>query len=249
MSQMQGDWQVDIEEVQRMAAGKAGAPLAARFYVEAIENPQKSAQAGRPVFDDVEMIEIQIDRNDVRATPVTKKHIEQYPALYLAFKQGLSQDAAEGTPLKEWPAIKRSQAESLATAGLRTVEHLAAASDAKLQQIGPLMALRQKARDWLEEAQKGAGLSALRAENDELKRRLQAVESMLATQSTEIELARQSGGSLPAGPDPRLAAMEAKINALVAGLAEKLPEIPAAVITAPKRRGRPPKVKPETKDA
>lgn len=251
MSEAQQEWQVDLDSIRAMVAGRAnGSVLPARFYVEAQENPAKSAAAGRPVFDDVEMIEIIIDRTDTRQRPVTKADIEAYPALYLAFKQGESQEKAEGTPLREWPPIKRSQAESLAAAGIRTVEHLAGASDGKLQQIGPLMALRTKARDWLEEAQKGAGMSALRAENESLKNRLQAVERMLATQSTEIEAARNNGGSLPAGPDPRIEAMQAKMDAIIAGLAAKTPEPAVAVQVEdpPKRRGRPKGSKNKPKD-
>ena len=232
----EADFIPDLQEIARLAHGQQGSALPVRFYIETVENAAKSAQAGKPVFDDVEFIEIVIDRNEIRNRPVTRKDIETYPALYLAFKQGQSQEAAEGTPLKEWAVIKRSQAESLAAAGIRTVEHLAGASDQKLQQIGPLMALRQKAKDWLEEARKGAGLTALRAENEELKGRVAALEKMLATQSTEIEAARNNGGSLPAGPDPRVAALEAKLEAIVAGLASKT-EAP------PKRRGRPPKAK------
>ena len=233
----------DLEEIARLVAGKQATPLPVRFYTEAIENPRKSAEAGRPVFDDVEMVEIQIDRNDVRQRPVTREDIERYPAIYLAFKQGQSQESAEGTPLREWPVIKRSQAESLSHAGIRTVEQLAAASDAKLQQIGPLMALREKARNWLEEAKAGAGLTKLRAENEDLKSRVAALEKMLATQSTEIEAARNNGGSLPAAPDPKVAELERKMSALMDALASR----PVADQAEPpkKRRGRPPKAKPD----
>jgi hypothetical protein len=227
------DFKMDLDEVERLASGQVGQPLPARFYIEPRENLVKSKEAGRPVFEDVEMIEIRIDQTDVRTRQVEEKDIRMYPALYLALRRGQSQEAVEGMPLREWAGCKRGEAETLAMQGIRTVEHLAGASDQKLQTLGPLLGLRQKARDWLEQAAKGAGVAKLRSENDELRARLTALEKMLETQAGEIALARGNGGNLPAVvPDTRITALEAKLEALLA--------VKAPVEEAPKRRGRKP---------
>jgi hypothetical protein len=228
--------------LEELAAAAMGQPqrenLAIRFFTEPMVNEQKSREAGRDIFEDTEMIEIRVpgDR-DVRRVPVMDEHRKRFPAVYLAWKRNESQEAVEGFPLKEWASITRSQAAELATFGIRTVEHLAGAPDANLQQIGPLMALRQKARDWLTASKDNAVLSKLRSENDDLRSRLTALENMLQTQSQEIQAARNNGGTLPmaSGPDPRLAALEAQIAALAASMQK--PE--------PKKRGRPPKAAPE----
>jgi hypothetical protein len=228
--------------IEELAAAAMGQPmrenLAVRFFVEPMLNEQKTRDAGRDIFEDTEMVEIRTPGSmDIIRHPVSDADKKRFPVLYLTFRKNESQEAVEGFPLKEWASISRSQAAELAHFGIRTVEHLANAPDGNLQQIGPLMALRQKARDWLASAKDNAVLAKLRAENDDLKTRLTALENMLHTQSREIEAARGNGGSLPAvaAPDPRLAALEAQIAALAASMQK--PEL--------KKRGRPPKAAPE----
>jgi hypothetical protein len=229
--------------LEELAAAAMGQPqresLAVRFFIEPMVNEQKSREAGRDIFEDTEMVEIRVpgDRDVIRR-PASTEDKKRFASQYVAFRKSESQEAAEGFPLKEWASISRSQALELAQFGIRTVEHLAGAPDAHLQQIGPLMALRQKARDWLAAAKDNAVLSKLRAENDDLKNRLAALENMLQTQSKDIEAARSNGGTLPAvaPPDPRFAALEAQLVALAAAVQQK-PE--------PKKRGRPPKAAAE----
>lgn len=228
--------------LEELAAAAMGQPmrenLAVRFFIEPMMHEQKSRDAGRDIFEDTEMVEIRTpgDRDVIRR-PVSAEDKKRFAPLYVAFRRNESQEAVEGFPLKEWASISRSQAAELAHFGIRTVEHLAGAPDANLQQIGPLMALRQKARDWLAAAKDNAVLAKLRSENDDLRSRLTTLESMLHTQATEIAAARNNGGTLPAAaaPDPRLAALEAQIASLAASLQK--PE--------PKKRGRPPKAAAE----
>jgi len=208
--------------------------LPARFYVSPVRDEAKSAAAGRAVFVDKEMVEIRVDR-DVLTRPVSDQDKRDYAAQYVAFRQGVDQTAVEGTPLREWPLMTRSQAEEFAYGGLRTVEQFASAADTAIQRIGPYMELRQKARDWLAAAKGNAEFGRLRDENTELKNRVAALERMLETQRTDIEKARQAGGVLP-GPngDDRFKALEAQI----AALAE----------TQVARRGRPPGSKNKPKN-
>lgn len=241
---MSGTSELDAE-MEALMATAMGQPqrdnLAVRFYVVPMLNEQKTREAGRDIFEDTEMIEIRTPGSrDVIQAVVTEADKKQYAPLYVAFRRNESQEAVEGFPLKEWASITRSQAAELATFGIRTVEHLAGAPDAHLQQIGPLMALRQKARDWLEAAKDNAVLAKLRSENDDLRSRLTALENMLQTQAQEIQAARNAGGALPAvaAPDPRMAALEAQIAALAAAVQNP----------APARRGRPPKAAQAAKE-
>jgi hypothetical protein len=234
---MQGLAEIDagLEEMLAQAMGQAPREnLSVRFYVEPMQNEQKTVAAGRPIFEDTAMVEIRVPgQTDVIRHPVTDEDIKRFPALYKAFLERRDQTAVEGTPLREWPSVTRAQAEELIAVGIRTVEHLAGAPDTSIQRLGPLMGLRQKARDWLAAAKDNSVLSKLRSENDDLRARLTACEQMLNMQSQEIAASR--GGApvaAPAGPDPRLAALEAQIAALAAAVQQK-PE--------PKRRGRPPK--------
>lgn len=247
-------WTPDLDEIRRAAEGRPIQPLAARFYMGTQENPTKSLAAGHPVFDDVEMIEIRISSQDMRDRPVTHEDKIQYARQYLAFKEGQSQEAAEGMPLGEWSLIKRGDCETLRMNGIRTVEHLAQASDARIQTLGPYMQLREHARDWLKQAKDGAATAQLRAENTELKARLSALEDMFQRQSREIEAARNAGGVLTtSAPDHRIAEMQAQIAALARSMtptqtyegraadAVTVPQIIAGAEGSAKRKGGRPK--------
>jgi hypothetical protein len=226
-------WAPDEDELRRVAEGRVAPPLAGRFYIEAQEDEAASKATGKRIFKDVEMIEIRIDSRDIRNRAVEDKDRHDYAAQYLAWKAGQDQEAAEGYPLKQWPPIRKGEAETLYQNGIRTVQQLAAAVDARVQILGPFMALKQKAKDWLDEEKRGAGLNKLREENNALSARLAALESMLRTQTGEIESARQAGGVLATpAQDPRVAALEAKLDALLTRQA--VPEV------IPVRRGRQP---------
>lgn len=208
--------------------------LAVRFSLEPMQNEQKTKEKGRPIFDEVEICEIRVSGStDTVREVVTTDHRRRFPGAYLAFKQNQDQDAASGTPLVQWPLLSRAQAEEARYFGVRTVEQLSEVSDVNLQKLGAgWMVLRQQARDWLGKAKDGALLGKLRQELEERDRRIDAMEKMLAKQSAEIEAAR--GGSLPpvaAGPDPRMAALEKKLEELLSRKSEDV-----TINVAPRRK-------------
>jgi len=208
----------ELQELARaQVAGRSdGAPPPAQFMVEAMYDEKRTQETGSPKYVDRELIEIRVGRDTIRR-PVTEQDKRVYAAQYLAFKREESQEAVEGFPLAQWAMIPgKAVVKEFAHYGIRTVEQLAAATDSTIQAIGPHLNLRQKARDWVEQAKKTAPLAALRTENDGLKSRVEALERMVQRQSQEIESARNNGGSLPAKVDDgRMAALEAKLAALL----------------------------------
>lgn len=122
---------------------------------------------------------------------------------YNAWKSG--QEAPEhGTPLAAWPGISAEQAEVMRTAGLRSVEDIASATDSVINRIQ---------------------LPGVRDIQNAAKLFLDSLD----TQRTADELARK--------------------DQQIAALSEQLEELRQIVIAqsrdddAPKRRGRPPKVR------
>lgn len=101
--------------------------------------------------------------------------------LYEAWKAG-QEVPANGTPLAAWAGVTPEQAEVLRTAGLRTVEDVAAATDSIIGrvQLPGLRGLQDQAKLFLEGrgtaaiaadlAQKDAEIAAMRAEMEELKK-------------------------------------------------------------------------------
>lgn len=144
--------------------------------------------AGRPIFRDVEMIRVMIpgDRDNIVDREVRPSDIEAYRPQYNRWKAGKVQ-AASGVPLAQWPKVTQAQVQELAYFNIKTVEQLAGTQDAHLQNIGPYMALRQQARDWLATARGSAPVDEARAEakraleeNAELKRQLAELSAAVA---------------------------------------------------------------------
>lgn len=210
----------DLQELAKaqMSGSRAGSVLPATFITEASYDEAKSKEKGRPVYVDVDMIEIRVGRDTIRR-PVNSDDKRTYAAQYLAFKQSESQEAIEGFPLAQWAAIPgKAVVKEFAHFGIRTVEQLAEASDSTVHLVGPHMALRQLARDWVADSKQQGPLVKLRAENEEMRAQLKALQAMVATQTKDIEAARQAGGILVPAPvaDPRMDALQAQLAALMA---------------------------------
>jgi hypothetical protein len=148
-----------------------------RFYKRAVEDKTESEKQGRPVFKDKPYIEIIVagDPKNIVDRPANPLDEAAYPGAWAAFKAGAEQQ--QGFPLKDWAACTRSQVEELAAFKVYTVEQLANTADVHLRGIGPFLALRQKARDWLEAAAKNAPIADLQAQVESLRKQLEATKT------------------------------------------------------------------------
>jgi hypothetical protein len=158
--------------------------LYVEFYEDALEIPFRSEQEGRPVYEQREFVRIMVpgDSTNIIEVPVTQGHKEQFPKQYARFKEGLK-DVVEGTPLKMWPVINRSQVKEAEYFEVRSVEQLAELSDNICKRMGMgYMELRGKARAWLLSAKDSSVVTRQAAEND----RLQAEIELLKTQIAEL---------------------------------------------------------------
>lgn len=108
------------------------------FKLVQIENKAKSREAGRPIFEDREYVEIIIpgSKNERPVRPVREQDKERWPDEYRRFKEG-QEEAQDGTPLEQWPRMTRSRVYELKAVGVFSVEDLAALTDANLSNIGP----------------------------------------------------------------------------------------------------------------
>lgn len=228
-----------FEELERLAAGQAAPSVHVRFFIEPMEDVEAGKKTGKRIFRDVEMIQKQIPGDkDIVRREARDKDKRQYAALYVAFKKQQSQEAVSGFPIREWALCTRAEAETLAAAGVRTVEQLAGAPLDIIKHVGPYSNLQSKAQDWLKQEKSGAELAALRERINQLETANRTMEAMLQRQTQEIEAARANGGSLPpvAAPSSEVAELKSQMAALMAAVQAK---------PAPKKRGRPPKVKTE----
>lgn len=161
--------------------------LYVEFTMEAVQNDEKSQEQGRPIFEEKEYITIRIagDTKTVRQRPVQLDWVgnvppdsERWPRQYQAFKSQQKQ-AIEGTLLEQWPLMNKADVMSVKGLNIYTVEQLAELGDNALNWLGA-RAWRDKAIAYLAEAQKGAGISKLQAENDHLRTEIDALKNQMA---------------------------------------------------------------------
>jgi hypothetical protein len=136
-----------------------------------------SEQEGRPIFKGFEYIEIHLpEGKSVISRRVKEEDKKRFPAQYQAFLLNKAQ-VPTGTPLESWPAIEESRVFELKALKIFTVEQVAEASDLTLQVMGPdARTLREKAISFLSIRARAESASAMEAENNALKARLEALE-------------------------------------------------------------------------
>ncbi len=184
--------------------GPDGATVYPRFFEDTIQDPVASEREGRPIFKTEERVEI-IMAGNTQTRPVFKvssEHQQRWPKEYERFKQGLEM-AVDGTPLEEWPRLRRAQVMELKAIGFVTVEQLAEMSDIAAQRI-PMYgrALRELAKAFLDDAHASALLEKTTADNARKDAEISLLKSQVEelgrmAQSTHDELRRMQNAPSP----------------------------------------------------
>lgn len=143
--------------------------LIVEFRSEPIESAVKSAEEGRPVYDDRVCISIDTpgDRLCRIDTIATQAHFDRFPVEYDNFRKG-EVNEVHGTHLKMWPAITAGQIKGLSHMKIFTVEALAAAPNLP----GEFIPLKNKAQAWLTAVVDNGFALKAQAEIDALKAQL-----------------------------------------------------------------------------
>jgi hypothetical protein len=166
-----------------------------RFFVDQVQDMVASENAGRPIFREEERVEIIMPGNP-HTRPVARvsdEHRQRWPREYEAFKAGMEM-SPDGTPLEEWPILKRSQVMELKALGFKTVEHIRDMDDLAIQRIGMGgRRLKELANGFLDDAERMAMTSQLSAENQRLTEEVSALRRQVTemgelTQKTFAEL-------------------------------------------------------------
>lgn len=127
--------------------------LAVRFMLKPKKNQAKSEEAGRPIVEDVEYIEIMQpgNKDNIYCQPATDMDKSRFAQHYQMWKARTSDDDPQliGTPLAEWSGVTRSQAEELQFFNVRTVEQLANMADSNTGNMMGLIGLKEKAKKYL----------------------------------------------------------------------------------------------------
>lgn len=145
----------------------------AQFSIEPVEQPFKSKEAGRPIFEDREFVRIVIagDKNSEVYREATDNDKDRFHEVYSRFKKGAQgREQITGTPLSQWTLLRPSQIKELEAIEIYTVEGLAALSDTMKQNLGMgAHELVAQAKAYLDAAANGSAAAKLAAENEGLK--------------------------------------------------------------------------------
>ncbi len=178
------------------------------LFVEFSREPKlmtyKSAQAGRQVFEDRDYISItyaggkSVNKREVRLIPDNNggpSDPDRFPQQWKAF-QAQAEQAQTGTQLEAMPWLTKSQVFEFKAMRIYTVEALANIPDSAMTMPGG-RALRDKAIKYLAVADSGSAVSALEAENRNLKTDLEMLKAQFAAfaaQSTQTESPKRGPG-------------------------------------------------------
>ena len=176
----------DANNPQFVGAYNPDAALVVKFYSKAVHQPFPSVAAGRPIYENVDYIQIFTPGNQLNIidTPVRPEHKQRFRAQWMEYESGRGSGMEKGTPLTQWPAISAAQAEEFRAVKFFTVEQLALASDLQLQSLGMIggmnpAVIRDRAKAFLSLAAGNAPTEKLAQENAEMKQRLADMERQM----------------------------------------------------------------------
>jgi hypothetical protein len=169
--------------VQRGTQFAGDEQLLVRFYNRPVQDKERTAEEGRPIFKEMVYIDIKQPGNRDWGidAPARQRDFDRFPEHYRRFLARQEDVVIEGTPLDQWPGITASQVEEMKFLNCHTVEQMANMSDANTGKFG-LATLKQKAKGYLEYAKDNAAaeaFAATKARNAELEARIAKLEAML----------------------------------------------------------------------
>lgn len=186
-----------------MAAGDE--KLHAGFYNGTQKNDAKSAEAGRPVFDDVVFIKIFTpgDKDTVIDRPAwiqpkgewpnANSDSQRFPEALAKFQASQSDEVVSGTPVAMLPGISKGQVEELRYFHIHTVEGLAHISDGNLSKFMGGQALKTTAIDYLARAAGAAADGKLRLELEKRDADIASLRAALLEQGKSLEAMKTEG--------------------------------------------------------
>jgi len=166
---------------------------------DVVKNPKKSAEAGRPIFDDVEYVELRhpgskdvgvypaMEGSHWDNDPVTGEYrritfAERFRQQYQQFKAH-DRQTKSGTPLDYLPFLTEAKRAELRALNIYTAEALALIDGAELKNLGPGgRDMKNQTIAFLESSTDMAKVTKMEAELEALKARNQVLEDDLKSQ-------------------------------------------------------------------
>lgn len=154
--------------------------MMARFFHHPSLSKFKSDEAGRPVYDDILMIEvIQPGEKDPVRVLANQWHKNRFPKQWEAFQNGIKHESA-GTRLEHLFPSEPGQIKSLEAVNIFTVEQLAQLSDGVIGQIPMGRDLVHRAQAYLSTAAGGSQFHQMQRQIEQLQAKLMEMTEKVA---------------------------------------------------------------------
>lgn len=183
-------WQGDVGVVQY---GGGDTSMVVMFYMRPMPNPAKSAEVGRPYFDDVIYVRIHPpgERLSIIERPANDGDKKRFPMQWAQFKDNAPQ-VSDGTPIDFLFPANPATAAALKASGVHTIEQCGKLSAHAIEQIG--MGAQQwcnEAQRYLEVANKGVKASQLKQALEEKDRQIHSLNHKITLLEGELNGIRE----------------------------------------------------------
>lgn len=155
------DFALNFEDNQQAEADKK---LLVLFFRDTIKNEHKSIEAGRPIFDEIDLVKIITPGSrDSFIGDATPEYQARFASQWQRYRAGKDQ-MTSGTPLNQLPWMSSAQIAEFNAVGCHTVEQLVGMPDALSQKFMGHHQIKQKAQAYLDAAAGVAPTMKLQAE-------------------------------------------------------------------------------------
>ncbi len=189
--------------------------LLVKFFLHPRLNTTKSAELGRPIYEEQPYIQIMQpgNKDSIVQRPASEMDKNRFAEHWRKYQSRETNEGVTGTLLEEWPGVTRSQCEELKYLNIRTVEQLANISDSNAQNIMGISLLKQKAAKYLEASKDEATVNALNSANAEIDMLKSQMQQILAEKRDEPTADLESLDEEPAAKPKRKRRTNAGIEA------------------------------------
>jgi len=188
----------DQHEFTRPRAGDE--KLAIRFFTKATQDGEESVKAGRPIFKEVDYIQIVVpgDRTSTIVRPASPQDIERFEKQYDHWKKTQQEEMQMGTPLEAWGIMSVAQIEEYRYFGIRTIDQMAELRDDVCQKIMGATPLKQKAIAFMQMVKDEAPMRHVQAELDKRDEQIATLTEAVKQQGLLIQQLQAQGARVAA---------------------------------------------------
>lgn len=182
------DFAMNFEDNQQADADKK---LLVIFYKDVVKNEVKSTEAGRPIFDEIDLVKIITPGSrDSFVGDATHEYQARFPQQWSRYKAGKAQEMS-GTPLNQLPWLGIGQIAEFNSVGCYTVEQLVGMPDSLSQKFMGHHAIKLRAQAYLVAAKEAAPTLKMEAELKKRDEEMAQLRETVSALSAQLNAAKQ----------------------------------------------------------